>query len=164
MNTKYLGLVLIFGLLFTLAQCGRLTERNDDGDDGSDSNSAEVARRGDDDDDSDSGETVVRSIDDDGSDSDETVVRSIEDTDEADDESLREEKRAIHEFLQGEEEASDFLDQSRRLFTSDTKSHMKEAKKKYDEKCVRLLHPRYCPDLATWPAWNQAWNAANGKK
>jgi hypothetical protein len=89
MNSKYLGLLLIFGLLFTLAQCGRLTERNDD--DGSDSNSAEVARRGNDDDndDSDSGETVVRSIDDDDSDSGETVVRSIEDTDEADDESLR---------------------------------------------------------------------------
>ncbi|CAF1168040.1 unnamed protein product, partial [Rotaria magnacalcarata] len=148
MNSKYLGLLLIFGFLFTLAQCGRLTERNDD-DDSSDSNS---------------GETVVRSIDDDDSDSGENVVRSIEDTDGADDESLREEKRAIHEFLQGDEEASQFLDQSRRLFTSDTKSHMKDAKKKYEENCERLLHPRYCPDLATWPAWNQAWNAATGKK
>ncbi|CAM2699584.1 unnamed protein product [Rotaria socialis] len=146
MNSKYLGLLLIFGLLFTLAQCGRLTQRNDD------------------DDSSDNDETVVRSINDDDSDSDEAVVRSIEDADETDDESLREEKRAIHEFLQGEEEASEFLDQSRRLFTSDTKSHMKDAKKKYEENCERLLHPRYCPDLATWPAWNQAWSAATGKK
>lgn len=35
---------------------------------------------------------------------------------------------------------------------------------RYEEKCERLLHPRYCPDLATWPAWNQAWNSATGKK
>jgi hypothetical protein len=34
----------------------------------------------------------------------------------------------------------------------------------YEEKCERLLHPRYCPDLATWPAWNQAFNSATGKK
>jgi len=38
------------------------------------------------------------------------------------------EKRAIHNFLQGEEDASQFLDHSRRLFSSDQKSHMKEAK------------------------------------
>jgi hypothetical protein len=41
---------------------------------------------------------------------------------------LLEEKRAILDFLQDEEDASQFLDRSRRLF-SDQKSHMKEAKK-----------------------------------
>jgi hypothetical protein len=39
------------------------------------------------------------------------------------------EKLAIRNFLENESEASQFLDQSRRLF-SDQKSHMKEAKKK----------------------------------
>ncbi|CAF1029402.1 unnamed protein product [Rotaria sp. Silwood1] len=93
-----------------------------------------------------------------------TVENGDDSSDDVDDASLREEKRAIREFLQNEDDASQFLDQSRRFLTSDTKSHMKEAKKKYEEKCERLLHPRYCPDLATWPAWNQAWNAATGKK
>jgi hypothetical protein len=41
-----------------------------------------------------------------------------------------EEKRAILNFLQEDEDASQFLDQSRRLLTSDQKSHMKEAKEK----------------------------------
>ncbi|CAF2467152.1 unnamed protein product [Rotaria sp. Silwood2] len=127
MNSKYLAvLLMLFGLLFTLTQCERLT-LNDRHTDDSDS-----AEGGDD---------------------------SSDDVDDA----LREEKRAIQDFLQNEDDASQFLDQSRRLF-SDQKSHMKEAKKKYEEKCERLLHPRYCPDLATWPAWNQAWNAATGKK
>ncbi len=40
-----------------------------------------------------------------------------------------EEKRAILNFLQNGENANEFLDQSRRLF-SDQKSQMKEAKKK----------------------------------
>jgi len=40
-----------------------------------------------------------------------------------------EEKRAVLTFLQDGEDASQFLDQSRRLF-SGTKDHMKEAKKK----------------------------------
>jgi hypothetical protein len=40
-----------------------------------------------------------------------------------------EEKRAILNFLQDGENANEFLDQSRRLF-SDQKSQMKEAKKK----------------------------------
>ena len=42
---------------------------------------------------------------------------------------LSEEKRAIRDFLENEDDASQFLDQSRRLF-SDQKSQMKEAKKK----------------------------------
>jgi len=88
-----------------------------------------------------------------------------DDDDTSDDADLRQEKRAIQNFLEDEDDASQFLEnsRSRRLF-SDQKSHMKEAKKKYEEKCERLLHPRYCPDLATWPAWNQAFNSASGKK
>lgn len=42
---------------------------------------------------------------------------------------LLEEKRAILNFLQKDEDASEFLDQSRRLFGG-TKSQMKEAKEK----------------------------------
>jgi len=130
MNSKYLAILLIvFGLLFTLAQCGRLTLR-DQGDD-------------DDSNDSDGGG--------DGGDSGDDAAE------------LPDEKRAILSFMQDEQDASQFLDRSGRLF-GDQKSHMKEAKKKYEEKCERLLHPRYCPDLATWPAWNQAFNSATGKK
>ena len=105
------------------------------------------------------GRLTERANDNDSSESDDDSV----DTNADDDASLREEKRAIRNFLENEENASQFLDQSRRLF-SDPKSHMKEAKKKYEEKCERLLNPRYCPDLTTWPAWNQAWNSASGKK
>ncbi|CAF1147174.1 unnamed protein product [Rotaria sp. Silwood1] len=129
MNSKYLAIsLMLFGLLFTLVQCERLTLNDRYADDS------------------------------------DTVENGDDSSDDVDDASLREEKRAIREFLQNEDDASQFLDQSRRFLTSDTKSHMKEAKKKYEEKCERLLHPRYCPDLATWPAWNQAWNAATGKK
>ncbi|UJR30720.1 hypothetical protein I4U23_018240 [Adineta vaga] len=130
MNTKYLSVLLLtFGLLITLAQCGRLTKRSngedaDDNDDNDDNTNEEYTN---------------------------------------DNTGLRSEKRAIRDFLENEEDASEFLDRSSRLF-SDQKSHMKEAKKKYEEKCERLLHPRYCPDLATWPAWNQAFNSATGKK
>jgi len=35
---------------------------------------------------------------------------------------------------------------------------------RYEEKCERTFHPRYCPDLSTWDAWNQAYNSATGKK
>ncbi|CAF0870759.1 unnamed protein product [Rotaria sordida] len=130
MNSKYLAMVLmLFGLLFILAQCERLTLTDRYAGD-----SDSVEGGGDDD-----------------------------NSDGVDDASLRDEKRAIRDFLQNEDDASQFLDQSRRLF-SDAKSHMKEAKKKYEDKCERLLHPRYCPDLASWPAWNQAWSAAGGKK
>ncbi|CAF5140878.1 unnamed protein product, partial [Rotaria sp. Silwood1] len=58
-----------------------------------------------------------------------TVENGDDSSDDVDDASLREEKRAIREFLQNEDDASQFLDQSRRFLTSDTKSHMKEAKK-----------------------------------
>ncbi|CAF0962632.1 unnamed protein product [Adineta ricciae] len=135
MNAKSLSiLLLVFGLLFTLAQCGRLTKRSygEDADDDSNGNENENDNGADD-----------NSVDDDAD--------------------LRAEKRAIRAFLENENDASEFLDRSSRLF-SDQKSHMKEAKKKYEEKCERLLHPRYCPDLATWPAWNQAFNSATGKK
>jgi hypothetical protein len=40
-----------------------------------------------------------------------------------------EEKRAIFNYVQDEQDASQFLDRSRRLF-GDQKSHMKEAKEK----------------------------------
>lgn len=51
MNPKTLAvLFMLFGLLFTLAQCGRLTVRNQDDDDGDDDNSAATDDTNDDDD------------------------------------------------------------------------------------------------------------------
>jgi len=50
MNAKYLAILLvIFGVLFALAQCGRLTVRSDSGDD--DDNNGGGVIDGDDDDD-----------------------------------------------------------------------------------------------------------------
>jgi hypothetical protein len=52
MNAKYLAILLvIFGVLFTLAQCGRLTARSDDDDDDDDNNVGGVIDGDDDDDD-----------------------------------------------------------------------------------------------------------------
>lgn len=34
---------------------------------------------------------------------------------------------------------------------------------RYEEKCERTLHPRYCPDLATWDAWKTAFAVASKK-
>jgi hypothetical protein len=56
MNAKYLAILLvIFGVLFTLAQCGRLTVRSDDDDDddNDDNNGGGVIDGDDDDDDAD---------------------------------------------------------------------------------------------------------------
>ncbi|CAF1012783.1 unnamed protein product [Adineta steineri] len=145
MHAKNLSILLFtVGLLFTLAQCGRLTVRNHEDDDNSNDDN------GDNDNSNDDLTNEKRAI-----------QNFLQDNDDDD---LSNEKRAIQNFLQDEEDASQFLDQSRRLFTSDQKSHMKEAKKAYEEKCERLLHPRYCPDLDTWLVWTQAFKSATGKK
>lgn len=115
MNSKALAILfMVFGLVFALVECGRLTERASDGDsdssEGGDDNSASSS----DDDDALRGrKTEICSI------QFHNVYLRI----------FSEEKRAIHDFLENEQDASQFLDQSRRIF-SDQKSHMKEAKKK----------------------------------
>ncbi len=112
MNSKYVAsLLLIFGLLFTLVQCGRLTERGQDSnDDGDNANTYTGDDSNDDDNDLQSMKNKM------------TLFRwNFE---------LSDEKRAILNFLQTEDDASQFLDQSRRFLSGDQKSHMKEAKKK----------------------------------
>jgi hypothetical protein len=108
MNSKLVVLFVVFGLLFTLAQCGRLTQRNQDEADDSNDN--------DDNDDSQDTNAALRGR--------KRIDFNISLIFE-----FVEEKQAIRSFLENEEDASEFLDHSRRLF-SDQKSQMKEAKKK----------------------------------
>jgi hypothetical protein len=61
-----------------------------------------------------------------------------------------------NEFLRREEEGVD----KRFLYTG--KEQRREVQEKYEEKCERKLissamhKPRWCPELNTWPAWNEA--------
>ena len=164
MNSKlFVALFLIFGIVIGYTQAGRLSLRDDSDDD---DDASRDTSNGDDD---QAADLESKTMDERG------AVAFFD--------SSLDEKRSIQNFLEDDDEASQFLDRSSRLF-SDQKSHMKEAKKKfvslrfarlriwtvridsirYEEKCERLLHPRYCPDLATWPAWNQAFASASGKK
>lgn len=112
-SKQYLALLIIFGVVLTYFHCDAFTLRDEDDDD----SAADVTEESDSDEDL-SGKRKL--------DFNYLFLCSNEIL-------FLDEKRAIESFLEDQQDANQYLDQARRLF-SDQKSHMKEAKKKFVEK------------------------------